>query len=171
MRRQIEFVSIGAVLKAHGTKGEIQVVPLTDEPQQFKTLDTIYLNLNGKRKICAVDKVQLTHNKIILKLKDIDDRTTAQELKAALIERKITDLRKLSDNEYFIFDLIGLKVKNLSGQFIGELIDVLTLPANDVYIINDGEKELLVPAIKDVIKKIDLDRREMFIDPIDGLID
>ena len=166
-----EFISIGIVIKAHSIKGELQIFPLTDEPEQFSDLDTIYLNLSGKRKSYRVEKVRLTRNRVFLKLESINDRTTAQNLKGALIEIILTDLRELSNNEYFIFDLIGLKVKNLAGEFIGELIDVLTLPANDVYIINNGKQEILIPAIRDVIKEINLEQGEMIIDPIDGLLD
>ena len=171
MHQEIEFVSIGAVNKAHGIKGELQITPITDEPEQFSTLNSCYLNFNEKRKICSIEKVRFTRNKILLKLEGIDDRTTAQKLRGAFVEIKLTDLRELSDNEYFIFDLVGLKVKKMSGEFIGELIDVLTLPANDVYVVNNGEQEFLIPAIKDVIKQVDLKRGEMSIDPVDGLFE
>lgn len=171
MHQKNDFISIGAVIKAHGISGEILIIPFTDELEQFNSIDKVFLNLNARRKIYAVKKVRLTDNKIILKLEGIDDRTTAQSLKGALIERKLADLRKLSDNEYFIFDLIGLEVKDVAGEYLGELTDVLTLPANDVYIIKSGEKELLIPAIKEVIKHIDLNRREMIINPIDGLLE
>ena len=171
MPQNIEFISIGIVIKAHGIKGEVQITPLTDEPVIFFDLYSIYLNINGNRKNCAIEKVRLTHNKIILKFENINDRSAAQNLKGALLEIKRTDLRELSDNEYFIFDLIGLKVKSLTGELIGELKNVLNLPANDVYVVNNGVNEFLIPAIKDVIKRVDLDKGEMIIDPIDGLFE
>ena len=77
---------------------------------------------------------------------------------------------KKPDDEYYIFDLIGLKVKTADNPCLGEVTDVLTLPANDVYVVRDGSKEYLIPAIKDVIKKIDLDQEYILIEPIDGLL-
>ncbi|MBD3288816.1 16S rRNA processing protein RimM [candidate division KSB1 bacterium] len=166
-----EFISIGAVTKAHGIKGEIGVKPLTDEPEQFTLIKSVYLNINNSRTLVEVEKVRLQQNFIILKLAHINDRTAAEQLKGALIEREISELRELEDNEYYVFDLIGLEVKDLDGNLIGELVDVMILPANDVYVIRGGEKEFLVPAIQDIVKKIDLDRNEMLIYPMNGLFE
>ena len=171
MEQKTDFISIGVVVKARGIKGELVVTPLTDNLIQFNTLTSIYLSFMGERKNFIVEKAHSIQHKIFLKLENINDRTSAQKLKGALIERKRSDLRKLSKNEYFIFDLIGLKVKKLTGEFVGDLTKVLSLPANDVYVVNRGNHEFLIPAIKDVIKKIDLDKKEMIINPIDGLLE
>ncbi len=166
------FISIGAVAKAHGIKGEISVRPLTDEPEQFTLLQSVYLNTKNSRTLAEVERVRLQHNFIILKLAHINDRSSAEQLKGALIELEFSKMRKLEDNEYYIFDLIGLVVKDLNGKFLGVVVDVMALPANDVYVIrDDNENEFLIPAIQDIIVKIDLVQKEMLIDPLEGLFD
>lgn len=166
-----EYIAIGAVARAQGLKGEIQVLPLTDEPVQFEELTIVFLSMGGSRKAHHVEKVRAAKNRFILKLEGIDDRTASELLKGALIERPIEELAPLAEDEYFIFDLLGLTVKTNDGQNLGKLVDVLDLPANDVYVVSSGTKEILIPAIKDVILKIDFANKEMIINPMDGLLD
>jgi len=166
-----EFISIGIVSKIHGIKGELSITPLTDEPEQFNTLKFLYLILARERKLFKVESIRSVRKKIFLKLSGIDDRTSAEALKGAVVETTISELRPLDENEYFIHDLIGLAVKTVTGDYIGVLKDVICLSANDVYLIEDGNKEILIPAIRQVITKVDLTRNEMIIDPIDGLLE
>lgn len=166
-----QLISIGVVIKAHGIQGELDMIALTDDPEQFKVGTAVHLNLKGEYKRYKIEKVRSVPHKMILKLEGVDDRTTAQSLKGAYLEKERGELHELTEDEYFIFDLIGLTVKTLAGAYLGKLTDVWTLTANDVYIVHDGEKELLIPAIKDVIEKVDLDRKEMIIVPIDGLLE
>jgi 16S rRNA processing protein RimM len=167
-----EVISIGAIVKAHGIKGEVSVTPLTDEPKQFSELKSVHLNVKNNRTRVEIEKVRFHQNIIILKLAHINDRNSAENLKGALIEREFSQMRKLEDNEYYIFDLMGLIVKDLQGNIFGEVVDVMDLPANDVYVVrNANEDEFLIPAIQDVIIKIDLVQKEMLIDPMDGLFD
>lgn len=171
MLQRPEFISIGAVVKAHGVMGQLVVKPLTDELDQFNDLESIYLSLNGKSEEHVIDDVNVSKNQVILKLRDIKDRNSADNFRGALIEIKFSDARELAENEYFIFDLIGLNVKTIQGEYIGEIVDVLQLPANDVYVLKSGENEILIPAIKEIIKNISLDKQEVIIDPMDGLLD
>ncbi|MBN1153726.1 16S rRNA processing protein RimM [candidate division KSB1 bacterium] len=169
--RNSDFISIGIVINAQGIKGELKIYPITDEPEQFEDLEFIYLSTKGVRKRYQVQHVRFTNKHVVIKLEGIDDRTTAENLKNSLIERKLSELRPLDENEYYIFDLIGLTVITISGESRGQIVDVLTNPANDVYVVSDGSNEYFVPAIKDVVKKIDLGAGEMVIDPIDGMFE
>ena len=81
------------------------------------------------------------------------------------------DRAELNDDEFYITDLIGIKVYNTNDEYLGELDDVLQGIGNDVYVIVDGKKEYLIPAVKEFIVKIDIDNKEMIIDPIDGMIE
>jgi 16S rRNA processing protein RimM len=166
-----EYVVIGIIGKAHGIKGEVQIIPITDEPEQFQSLKTIYVNSNGRRTTWGIEQVRFAADKILIKFDQLNDRTIAQNYHGSQIERKRSDLQPLSDNEYYIFQLIGLKVETDEGCPLGELIDVWKLPANDVYVVQDGQKELLIPAIKDVIKEIDLKHQKMVIIPMAGLFE
>jgi 16S rRNA processing protein RimM len=171
MKERPEFVAIGNVARAHGIKGEVQVNPLTDELQQFKTLQQVYLRSNkGERELLKVERARVQNDKVILKFEGIDNRTDAADLKDSRIEKQFDPDVPLLPDEYYIFDLIGLVVKTTENRLLGEITEVLTLPANDVYVVQNGAKEYLVPAIKDVIKQVDLDAGTLLIQPIDGLL-
>ena len=107
---------------------------------------------------------------LIIKFENIDDRDSALKLRGLYIDKFSDECEALPPNEYYIFDLIGLQVKTTDNVWLGEITDVLTLPANDVYIVQDGSNEYLIPAIKDVIKKVDLEQGHILIEPLDGLL-
>jgi 16S rRNA processing protein RimM len=171
MKERPKFVSIGIIGKPHGVKGSIIVIPITDELEQFKTLRIISIqDQKGERQAFAIESVNIKSNSIILKLEGINDRNRALTLKGLYLDKDFDQSDELPIDEYYIFDLIGLKVIIGDTACLGEVIDVLTLPANDVYVVSDGAKEYLIPAIKDVIKKIDLEEEYILIEPIDGLL-
>jgi len=171
MKARPQFISIGIITKPHGVKGAIVVVPITDEIDQFEALPEISIqDREGERTSFSVEWVKVQSPKIILKLDEINDRTQAFALKGSYIDTPFDGNHKLPIDEYYIFDLIGLKVRTAENPCLGEVTDVLTLPANDVYIVSDGSNEYLIPAIKDVIKKISLDEEYILIEPIDGLL-
>jgi len=173
MKLRPDFITIGAVTRVHGVRGEVIVSPITDDVQQFFRFQKIYLysSSNGRRKTVDIECVKRKKNLLIIKFKNIDDRNQAQELKGALVEKQFDDAEALADDEYYVFDLIGLTVKTVDDHIVGKLRDVLSLPANDVYVVFDEQnREYLIPAIKDIIKSIDLERQEIIIDPIEGLL-
>lgn len=172
MKQRPEFISIGIITKAFGIKGEMLVYPLTDNPEQLKQLKNVLLSDGEKeRQLFTVQRVKEKNNLFILKLDGIDDRNQAISFQKFLIEKRLEDSEELSPNEYYIFDLIGLKVITTDNQQLGELKDVLSLPANDVYVVQDGAKEILIPAIKSVIKKVDLKKEILIIELVDGLLE
>ena len=167
-----QWVSIGFVSGAHGIKGELKVVPLTDDPQRFRLLENISLvfRANTLREFTVLG-VRFQKKYVLLRLNGIDDRTAAEQLKGfeLKIPRKLC--MELPEDRYYHFQLIGLSVHSTSGDYLGKVSDVMDMPANDVYVVHDAEKEILVPAIKDVVKKIDLEQGVMTIELIEGLVD
>ena len=171
MKKRPEFVSIGIIIRAHGVRGELVIAPITDEFQQFEELKKISVKaLSGERQFFTIDRARVRADRVILKLEEINDRDQATQLKGLSVDKHISECPELPPGEYYIFDLIGLKVKTTTGILLGEVVNVLTLPANDVYVIHDGTTEYLIPAIKDVIKKIDLKEEYILIEPLDGLL-
>jgi len=171
MKQRPEFISIGIITKAHGLNGEVVVTPITDEPKQFEKLKKISINdQQGERKFFIIERVRIRPDRIILKIEDINDRNHALTLKGLFIDKHVDECEELLPDQYYIFDLIGLKVKTTDNLWLGEVIDVFTLPANDVYVVNDGSKEYLIPAIKDVIKRVDLENEYILIEPLEGLL-
>ncbi len=171
MRKRPEYVSIGMIARAHGVKGEVVAVPSTDDLQQFEKLKQVFVkDQQGERKLFAIERVRVISERIIIKFESIDNRDSALQLRGLFIDKRSDECEALPPDEYYIFDLIGLKVKTTDHVWLGEITDVLTLPANDIYVVHDGVREYLIPAIKDVIKKIDLEGEHILIEPIDGLL-
>jgi len=172
VRELQKWVSIGQVIGAHGIKGELKVYPLTDNPKRYDLLESVWIF--SSQSACGnffIEKVRYLKNKIILKLKGIDCRTEAENLKGVELKIKREQCLTLPIDHYYYFDLIGLFVKSTEGVPIGRLVDILEMPANDVYIVASEEKEFLIPAIKQIIKAVDLKNGTMTIELLDGLLD
>ncbi len=167
-----DYVTIGKILKPHGIRGFFKVLPTTDDPGRFSDLQTIRLRWPGKEHIRTYEpeKIQVQAHALLIKLHGVDTRNDAELLRNCeiVIERK--ECLPLDDDAFYIFDLIGLRVETVSGQAIGTLREVLQYPANDVYVVDTGEAEVLIPAVGHVVKKIDLEQSLMVIEPIEGLL-
>jgi 16S rRNA processing protein RimM len=109
---------------------------------------------------------------IVLKLEGIDDANTAESLRDQNLAIPVSELAQLPPDSYYQHDILGLMVITLDGQKLGSIVDIIVTGSNDVYVIKvpDGS-QVLIPAIKDVIKQVDLIRRTMYIDPLPGLLD
>ncbi|MBC8181935.1 16S rRNA processing protein RimM [candidate division KSB1 bacterium] len=172
MKKRPEFISIGIITKAHGIKGEVLVSSLTDNPEQFETLKHLFITRqDGNRSEISIQQVRGKNDRFIIKISGIDNRNQAESLQKCLIEKRLEDVEDLPVDEYYIFDLIDLNVYTTDFQLLGRIKDVLSLSANDIYVVQGESKEYLIPAIKSIIKKIDLKKEIVLIEPIEGLLD
>lgn len=168
-----DMLKVGIITSTHGVKGEVKVFPTTDDVNRFKRLKQVFLD-NGMEKIpLEIEGVKFFKQMAILKFKGIDniDDVIKYRQKELYVLRK--DAVKLKPDEYFIADLIGITVFDEQGMKLGELTDVMTTGANDVYIVqmSDLDKEILIPAIKDCILSIDVKQKKMIVHLMEGLLD
>ena len=156
-----EFITIGKIGASHGVKGEFRVIPLTDFPDRFMGLKKIYINSD----IFTITSCRYNKQFVILKLEGVESREEAARLNGELIQIKRADAMPLEEGEYYTFDIVGLSVEDTNLGQIGFVKDVLKTGSNDVYLVGQrGEKkEYLVPALKSVVKKIDLGNGTMLI--------
>jgi 16S rRNA processing protein RimM len=172
VRELPEWVSIGYINGAHGIKGELRVTPWTDDPQRFLLLKKVMLfSSGGAIGQFIVEQVRYPQKFLLLKLKEINTRTDAEALKGSEIKIPRKKCLQLPPDHYYHFELVGLRVESVEGQFIGVITDIMEMPANDVYVVRNGDQEILIPAIKDVIKQVDLKNSIMKIFMLDGLVD
>ena len=166
------LLRVGVITSTHGVRGEVKVFPTTDDMNRFKKLKTVILDTGKEHKTLNIESVKFFKNMVILKFKGFDNINDVEmwRQKDLLITRD--QAVKLSPDENFIVDLIGLTVKTDEGEKLGVMKDVLQTGANDVYIVKmaDG-KEVLLPAIKDCILNVDLEKGEMLVHVLDGLLD
>jgi len=160
------FIIIGRILAPWGTSGKLKVAVMTDFPQRFAPSAKIYIN----RQPMSIDSTQWHKGKAIIKLNTIDSIADAQGLQGQPIEIHHSQLQPLPEGQYYHFQLIGLEVWTTRGELLGNIIEILTAESNDNYVVEGAEGNILIPAIEDVVKSIDLDKGRIVIEPIEGLL-
>jgi len=166
-----EFIIIGKVVSTQGNKGEVNVFPLTDSIDRFKNLATVFLKNNNSQTILNIEKIRIKKNMVILKLKDIENIKEAKTIVGSFLEVERKNAVKLPKDTYFIFEIIGLEVYTENNVFLGKVENVISTGSNDVYIVKSkNKKELFIPAIREVIKDVNLGKKQITINMVDGLI-
>lgn len=166
-----EYLEIGQIVNTIGIKGQVKVVPFTDDITQFDTLKQIYIEKRKNLELFEIEKSNYHKNMIILKLKGIDTPEQAESLRNCYIKINRKDARKLPEGTYFIVDLIGLDVYTDEEKLLGTLEDIYNAGSSDIYVVRTSEgKQILLPAIKDVIKKVDIENKKVIVHIIEGLI-
>ena len=167
-----DFFQVGIIAATHGLKGEVKVFPTTDDVKRFKRLREVILDTGKERIGLEVESVKFFKQFAIVKFKGIDDISAVEKYRKASILVTRENAVRLRKDEYFIADLMGLKVRDESDSEIGVLRDVMETGANDVYVIDltDG-RELLLPAIKQCVLEVDPEGGFMKIHILEGLLD
>jgi 16S rRNA processing protein RimM len=170
-KSELRYLAIGQVTRAHGVRGEISVTVLTDFPERFETTDWVYLGNELEADPYRLEKHRWHRDNVLLTLAGITDRTQAEQLVGQLVQVPVEEAVPLPEGSYYLYQLIGLQVVTSAGQKLGVITSILETGANDVYVITtDRQEEILLPAIPDVIKGIDLKQGQMVVELMEGLI-
>ena len=145
-------VVIGKISAPHGVRGEVRIVPLTDFPERFENLKTVFLEDDSKMEL---ESVKFSNKFIIAKFKNINSRNDIEIFNGKLLMLNRSDIPSLPEGEYYNFDIIGLEVIDDKGSKLGKITEVLKTGSNDVYVV-EGKKQILEPALKKVVKEINL---------------
>ena len=157
---------VGKIVNTFGIKGEVKVALYTENINNFKKGNKIYVN----NKEMQVEHSRLQKNMLILKLKGVDNMTDAEDLRDSIITVEGSK-KELPAGTYYIADLIGLDVYTDEGALLGKIIDIYNTGANDIYTVKNLEgKEVLLPAIKEVVKQVDLQNEKIIVHILKGLI-
>lgn len=156
-----KMIVIGKIGAPQGIRGEVRLIPLTDFPERFKTLKTALLD-DGTS--LQVESVRYHQQFVLLKFKGLDDRNAIEHLKNKLIQIERKDLIPLPEGHFHVFDIIGLTVYNEQEECLGKISDVLQTGSNDVYIVEQKDKQpLLIPGLKTVVLNIDVANGKMIV--------
>jgi 16S rRNA processing protein RimM len=166
-----DFVLIGFLRRAHGVRGEISAEQVSDVPGRFLDLEYVLLRKGGRTWELAVESVRTKARLFLLKLEGIDDRDAARDLTGAEIGVRKEDIPPAPEDTYYQFDLVGCMVLGESGREIGRVEDVLKMPANDVLVVRSGDREVLLPVVKAIIKEVDPEAGRITILEMEGLLD
>ena len=162
-----QYLEVGKVVATHGVMGEVRVQPWADSPQflcQFKTLYVDQAHWPIK-----VERARVHKNMVILKLEGVTDVPSALSMRNAIlyIDRKDA---ALPEGSFFLADLMGLEVRDAqSGKVLGKIADIMNLPANNVYVVRGGEREILVPAVPQFIAETNVEGGYLRVNMMEGL--
>lgn len=168
-----ERFQVGIISSTHGVRGEVKVYPTTDDVRRFKRCKELILDTGKEELVLSVESVKFFKQFAILKFKGYDNINDIERYKNCSLYVTRENAVRLSKDEYFIADLIGMEVVDeADGKPLGTLKDVIETGANDVYVVESEEgKELLFPAIKECVKKVDFDENQITVHVMDGLLD
>ena len=167
-----EILQVGVITSTHGLRGEVKVFPTTDDAARFRRLKEVILDTGEGKMLLEIQGVKFFKKFVILKLKGIDsiDEAEKDRRKSLFVTRK--NAVPLRRDEYFVADLVGLRVIDDMDQELGVLTEVLQTGANDVYVVKmkDG-REALIPAIKQCILNVDVEGGLIRVHILEGLLD
>ena len=165
-----DLLQVGVITSTHGIRGEVKVFPTTDDPKRFRKLKQVILDTGKEQLEMEIASVKFFKNMVIVKFKGIDDINDVEKYRKAGIYVTRENAIPLGENEYFIADLIGLRVISDEEEELGVIDDVLQTGANDVYIVKKEQTpDLLIPAIKDCIKNVNIEEGTMIVHLLPGL--
>ncbi|MCI8464902.1 MAG: 16S rRNA processing protein RimM [Lachnospiraceae bacterium] len=163
---------VGVISSTHGIRGEVKVFPTTDNPDRFKDLKQVTLHAKREKRTLELENVRFFKQFVIVKFKGIDDINDIEPYKGAELWIDREQAVPLEEGEYFIADLIGLAVITEEGERLGILKDVLQTGANDVYEVQmEHGKTILLPVIDECVLDVDLEKGEVLVHVMDGLLD
>ena len=162
------YLVIGRVVRPWGTRGEVKVEIITDFPERFALLRKIYLGTEAVP--FTVESARLHKGAAILKLEGCRDRTAAEKLRGQWVQIPIEEAMPLEEDEYYEHQIIGLAVWTAQGEYLGKVKEIIFTGSNDVYVVRGQRREVLIPAIEDVVLEIDLDQGRMVVELMEGLI-
>ena len=166
-----QFLRVGVITATHALAGEVKVFPTTEDPERFLDLEKVCIldQKGAAAQVLEVERVRFFKQFVIVKFAGLDKIEQVQSLVKKDLYVNREDAIPLEEGEYYIADLIGLKVFDEAGALLGELADVLQTGANDVYIVKNGDKELLIPVIEECILEVDLEKGCVRVHLMEGL--
>jgi 16S rRNA processing protein RimM len=165
-----DWIEAGAVVRPHGIKGEV-IVDLAGDLLEIVTgsLELRATGRAGAERVLVVERARNHKARKVVKFEGVDSVEDAECLRGWTVWLSREQIGPLPEGRWFVDDIVGIDVYTDDGEFVGKLSKVMHMPANDVYVVRNGEKEILLPVIDDVVKSVDLDSRRMVIHLMEGL--
>jgi len=164
------LITIGKILAPHGVRGEVKVLPLTDFPDRFQQMKSVWLDIHHG--LMDIEKVRFNNDIPLIKFRGIDDRDEAEKLRNGLLQVQQSELMPLPAGHYYQYQIIGLEVMDQAGLPLGRIGSIIETGANDIYVVVDPQgRELLLPALKQTVLTVDIAAGRMVVKLLPGLVD
>jgi len=168
----MDLCLIGKIVRTHGVNGVCKVFPYSDIPGRFERLTDAFIGKDDEK----VSPVRIHSAKegkaaILLSFTSVTSANDAANLIGMNVYIDASDMAPLPSGRYFVHDLIGCIVKTIDRTTLGSITDVLLLPANDIYVIQTDEKVVLLPAVQEFVKEVDIKTKTVVVTPIPGMFE
>jgi 16S rRNA processing protein RimM len=164
------FIAIGRITRPHGIRGDVLVEVLTDFPERFETLPTVYVGDALEADVRQIRTARWHNDRVLLSLEGCEDRTAAEQLRGLLVQIPIEEAMPLPEDEYYPHELVGLDVITVEGEELGRISEVIFTNANEIYVVIGPRGQILLPAIADVIEQVDLEQGRILVNLMEGLV-
>ena len=167
------YLVVGRVLRPHGVRGELRIGIITDHPERLVQHAHFYLahpDSPEEAQRYSVEEIRRHKEIALLKLEGCDDRNAAEAFRDLLVQVPLEEAVPLEEGEYYHFQVVGVRVETESGEWLGQVVEVLETGANDVYVVRGPRGEILVPAIADVVRILDLESKLMVVHLLAGTL-
>lgn len=169
---QQNYLVVGQIVAPHGIRGEVKVEVMSDNPERFKAGAQLYISTTPEGTDAQPVKLATSrphHDRMLVRLANASDRNAAELLRGQYLLIPESEAMALGEHENFVHDLIGLAVTTTAGEALGEIVEIVFTPANDVYVVRGAGGEVLLPATREVIRAVDLTARTMTVELPEGL--
>jgi 16S rRNA processing protein RimM len=167
------LVAIGEIGRAYGLRGEVRVMPLTDDPSRFSRLDTYVLwdPRNGGRQPCRITGSRRQGDAVLVTVDGYDSPEAAKQLAGRLLAVPETEVLPLKEGQFYPWQLEGCRVSTEEGRDVGRVLRIEPAPGHDLWVVGDEEREHLIPAVAEIVREVDLKQGRVVIRPPEGLLD
>ena len=166
-----KYLEIGQIVNTFGIKGMVKVKPFTYDNNRFDRLEKVYIKNKEKLKEYQIEEVKYHKDMILIKFRGIENPEQANLLRNSYLMIDREEEKPLEEGTYYIVDMIGMDVYTDEGEKLGNIEDIFNTGSNDIYVVkNELGKQILLPAISDVVKNIDMENKKMVVHLISGLI-
>ena len=167
------FLIVGRIRKPYGVRGELKVAVQADDPDRFFDLERVFVARDGKSnnpREMTVEAVRFHQHDALIKFAGIDDREVAKELNSQWLFVSIEDAVQLEEGEIYTYQIVGVDVVTDGGYALGTVSSILETGANDVFVVDGANGEILLPDIPDVVQSIDIENNKMIVTLMEGLL-
>lgn len=168
-----KMFKVGKIVNTHGIRGDVKVVRITDFAERFELGNTLYVVKEGEQPIqLTIDRHRVHKGFDIIHFSGYDNINDIESFKGSFLKIAEEQLTNLAEGEYYYHEIIGCTVYDVQGDKIGNVTEILSPGANDVWVVKRAQgKDVLIPYIDDIIVEIDIEQKKIVIDPLEGLLD
>lgn len=162
---------LGYIAKKHGLQGAVTIQLDTDEPENYTSLESVFVEIDQKLVPFFIDSISIHADRALVKFEEIDDADSAEELKGAKIFLPLSLLPPLKDKKFYFHEIIGFSVTDKNFGEIGPVVDILDAAAQNLFLVDHKGTEVLIPVNDEIIEKIDRTNKILYVDMPEGLLD